>query len=280
MKNVLIYANEGRDRGLCHSVRLAELLRAEGLSVFSPAEKELPGASPLDRSEAALADLTVVLGGDGTVIRAAHWLEGLEVPLVGVNLGHLGYMTEISENESAEQLKRVLRGEFRVEKRMKLEAVLRWADGCEETLRAVNDFVLRRSDYSGAISFSAEVNGVPLTDFRGDGLIVATPNGSTGYNLSAGGPILNPAAENLILTPLCNHSITARSFVLAGSDRVTLRVAPAEYQDAPLFSCDSFEHRRIEQPCVITLRKSADAFCLIRLGEESFFRVFEEKMGR
>lgn len=271
MKNILLHPNEGRDLNLAVSTRISAFLQEKGINTCVPEGKCLKGASTLSQDHLGDADLCIVFGGDGSMIRAAHLLEGTGVPLVGVNLGSVGYMTEIDAEHAEEAITAILDGRARVENRLMLDGRIVFEDGTEESFTAMNDLVLRRSDYSGAIRFAVEINGKHFDNMRGDGLIIACPNGATGYNLSAGGPLISPTADNLILTPLCNHSLLERSLVLSGSDKVTLVVDRSDYQDAPLFSCDSYRHCRLDRSCRIEVTRSDKVFPLVRIGNENDF---------
>lgn len=271
MNTVLLHPNEGRDTDLAVTKRILAFLASRGINTCIPEGKCLNGASVLSQGHLGEADLCIVFGGDGSMIRAAHLLEGTGVPLVGVNMGSVGYMTEIEEAHAEEAIADILDGKACVENRLMLDARILFDDGSSESFTAMNDFVLRRSDYSGAIRFSVEINDRHLDNMRGDGVILACPNGATGYNLSAGGPLISPTADNMILTPLCNHSLLERSLVLSGSDKVTLAVDRSDYQDAPLFSCDSYYHCRLDRNCRIVVTRSKKVFPLVRVsGENSF----------
>ncbi len=268
MKRALIYPNERRDEGLAVSHRLEAFLKEQGLEVqlYAPG-LELSGFS-----------FCAALGGDGTILRAGQLLLGTDTPIVGLNLGHLGYLTEMTEEDAEEKLLRVIRGDYSCEAHMMLDGELHFADGRTASHAAINEFVLRRSNSAGAASFTVSVNGSYMDSFRGDGILLATPCGSTGYNLSAGGPILNPAADNIVLTPLCNHSILERSLVLLGSDLIEIDITPDPFQDFPTFTTDGLYHDTLDGPCRLLIRKSRYHFPLIRLGNQNFFQILREKM--
>jgi NAD+ kinase len=202
-------------------------LAGRGIEVLLDAEAgERLGGPGLSREALAQrADLLVVLGGDGTLLAVAREAGPVSVPILGVNLGALGFLAEVSPEDLEGALERVLGGELETVARMRMEV---------ETLRegvslgrylALNDVVITRSDLSRVIDIEAWTDGSPVATYHGDGLIVATPTGSTAYSLSAGGPILHPALDAMVLTPICPHTLTQRPIVLAGGSRIEMRVA-------------------------------------------------------
>jgi NAD+ kinase len=183
----------------------------------------------LKRSELAeRVDLLVVLGGDGTLLAVARDTGGSPVPILGVNLGQLGFLAEVAPEEQFAMLERVLGGDFETVERMRLE-VFAQRDGRElARYLALNDAVITRSDLSRMIDLEMLTDGAPVTTYHGDGLIVSTPTGSTAYTLSAGGPILMPGSRVFVLTPICPHTLTQRPIVLPESSRLEIRVFPRE----------------------------------------------------
>ena len=183
------------------------------------------------QSRAAIAgsvDLLVVLGGDGTLLSVARELGPRPVPILGVNLGRLGFLAEVTPEEQYEALERVLAGDIKTVKRMRLD-VRAERDGVElDRFLAINDAVIARSDPSRMIDLETLTDGGPVTTYHGDGLIVATPTGSTAYSLSAGGPILLPGLEALVLTPICPHTLSQRPLVLPQTVGIEIRVFPRE----------------------------------------------------
>ena len=177
---------------------------------------------------AAAADLLVVLGGDGTLLSVARELGPRPVPILGVNLGRLGFLAEVAPEEQYEALEQVLAGEMKTVKRMRLD-VRAEREGRElDRFLAINDAVIARSDPSRMIDLETLTDGVPVTTYHGDGLIVSTPTGSTAYSLSAGGPILLPGLEALVLTPICPHTLSQRPLVLPQSAAIEIHVFPRE----------------------------------------------------
>jgi len=170
----------------------------------------------------------VVLGGDGTLLAVARDMGKSTVPILGVNLGQLGFLAEVAPEEQADTLERVLAGDYETVERMRLE-VRAERDGRElARYLALNDAVITRSELSRMIDLEMLADGAPVTTYHGDGLIVSTPTGSTAYTLSAGGPILLPGSRVFVLTPICPHTLTQRPIVLSETSRLEIQVFPRE----------------------------------------------------
>ncbi|MFO7173731.1 MAG: NAD(+)/NADH kinase [Bacillota bacterium] len=228
MKQIGIVANTEKPEAVAAAARLVRELEARGLrALLTPgaagAVSRPDLAAPFPGGHGA-DDLVIVFGGDGTLLQAAKAVATLGLPVLGVNTGHLGFLTEVEESELWPALDEILAGRWQVEERMMLRArVIR--DGAEVLQAdALNDVVVNRGPLARMVRFTAEVAGVPVADYAADGLIVATPTGSTAYSLSAGGPIVHPAQEVLLLTPICPHTFNARSLVLPAGEVVAVRM--------------------------------------------------------
>ncbi|MCD8224902.1 MAG: NAD(+)/NADH kinase [Clostridiales bacterium] len=222
-------------------------------------------------------DCVITLGGDGTLIQAARDLVGRRLPLMGINMGTLGYLTQVSAREPLPPvLDKLLEGNIQLETRMMLEGEI---NGQCETARgfALNEIVLGRRVGTQPLHFVLYVNGKQLNEYTADGMIVATPTGSTGYNLSAGGPIVTPGARLIVLTPICSHSLNSRSIVLMGEDRVDIRVKGKEDQ-AVVFDGD--QEACLSPEGVLSIRRSPEGTELIRLKDISFLDNLRDKMSR
>jgi len=186
-------------------------------------------ASGRERSELGRrVDLLVVLGGDGTLLAVAREIGSSAVPILGVNLGQLGFLAEVAPEEQLDMLGRVLKGDYETVERMRLEVFAERSGRELARYLALNDAVITRSELSRMIDLEMLVDGAPVTTYHGDGLIVSTPTGSTAYTLSAGGPILMPGARVFVLTPICPHTLTQRPIVLPEAARLEIRVFPRE----------------------------------------------------
>ncbi|MDD7023463.1 MAG: NAD(+)/NADH kinase [Oscillospiraceae bacterium] len=225
-------------------------------------------------------ECVIVLGGDGTVIQAARDLACRDVAFLGVNLGTVGYLAEIEAKEYEEALNSLMRGEYHLESRMMLDGKAYGKAGELYHSRALNDIVISRTGGLRIINFQIFVNGRYLKSYNADGMIISTPTGSTGYNLSAGGPIVEPGADMLLVTPICAHSINARSIVLSGEDVVEVVIGPGrktkEEQAVATFDGDTAVTLVTGERIVI--RKSGRNTKLIKLNDRSFLEILSKKL--
>ena len=284
VKKVLVYPNVKRDVGYVYAQRVAAFFAARGVKVYVTEEtaKGLPEEFPvriITEEEKQNMDIAVVLGGDGSMIQGAHFLLGTTVPILGINLGTLGYLTEVEVQDLEDSLRRVLKSDFRVEQRMMLEAEVQIAgQKGSRVFYAVNDLVLHRNLLDGILTVKTYINGANLADFRADGVIVSTPCGSTAYNFSAGGPIVNPVADNIILTPLSSHSALDRSVILMGQDRLSFQIGATGKGLESVFSADGVDHVSLAEGSWIHVKKSEYTFPLVRLLQHSFYEVLQMKL--
>lgn len=182
---------------------------------------KLPGVVETDAYRAPEVSLALSIGGDGTFLRTAAWVSDAETPVLGINTGTLGYLSALSVDEAVALSDDILEGRFTIEPRTLLQVV---APAVRGSAYALNEVVVAKEDSASMITVSAQLGTLPLTDYRADGLIVSTPTGSTAYNLSAGGPIVQPTAPVWVLTPICAHSLGMRPLVVADDNIVRLRV--------------------------------------------------------
>lgn len=231
----------------------------------------LPVVAPEDFGK---ADLAIAFGGDGTVIRAAHLASERGIPVLGVYYGSFGFVTQCTGDEIYPVLEAFFAGELTVEKRMMLEAELLRGDQIVATLQALNEAVMQRAVNSRLLTFDVRVDGYDLTRYPADGVILSTPTGSTAYNLSAGGPIMDPAAEAICLVPLSPHTLAARPLVL-GPDRVITLTVKRGAGDSVL-SVDGAQRLHILPGDVVRVRKSPRMTNLIRVEKDDFLI----KLGR
>lgn len=222
------------------------------------------------------AECILTLGGDGTLIRAAHELHTYGVPLLGINLGTLGYLAEVEVHNIEAAIDFLMEQEPAVETRMMLKGVL---DGREENI-ALNDIVVSRLASLHVIRFNIYVNGELLNSYQADGVIVSTPTGSTGYNLSAGGPIVEPTASMIVITPICSHALNASSIVLSAEDEIVVEIGNGRdnrVEEAGV----SFDGDDMIQICTgdrIVITKSTHTTKLLKLSKVSFLEILRKKM--
>ncbi len=223
-------------------------------------------------------DCIITFGGDGTLIRAARDFAVRNIPIIGINVGHMGYLTETAADGNVDQIiSDLMEDRYRIEERMMLTGrIYHNGEAVEENI-ALNDITLSRVGELRALRFNVYVNGEFLNSYSGDGILVASPTGSTAYNLSAGGPIAQPESRLLILTPICPHNMTSRSIVFEADDVITIEVDDQnEAGQSASFDGDiSFPLGYRDR---IEVRRSARITKLAKLNEESFLDVLKAKM--
>lgn len=279
MKHFLVYANQYKDKKLLTAKRICDFLRLKGQRVTVKAvgddgEEETLSEIPPD------TDCIIVLGGDGTVLQAAREAKLLQVPMIGVNLGTLGYMTEIEPSGLEEALERLLTGDYIQESRMMLNGKACLSDGSVREDWALNDITLSRSGSLQIIRFNIYVNGQFLNHYKADGMIVTTPTGSTGYNLSAGGPLVEPAAKLIMLTPICPHSLNQRSIILSPEDVIEIEIPECQEGRSQTVEVnfDGSHMIPLRTGDKIRIARSEKVTEFIKLNQVSFLEVLHRKM--
>lgn len=226
--------------------------------------------------DAGELDLAVSLGGDGTMLRTVDAVRAADVPVLGVNLGHLGYLTAVEPDALAGALERFLAGDYRVEARMTLDVTIGGADAPAAARRALNDVVLQRAHAGHTVRAALGINGTPFLDYTADSLIVATPTGSTAYNLSARGPIVSPRAQVVVVTPVAAHGLFDRSLVLDATEEVS--VAPVDGTRAELV-IDGWEPLPVAPGQVVTCRRGERDALLVTFEDRDFHRILKGKFA-
>ncbi|HCC21406.1 MAG TPA: NAD(+) kinase [Verrucomicrobiales bacterium] len=223
-------------------------------------------------------DLVAVLGGDGTMLNAASQIGPASIPVAGINIGTLGFLTTCTDAEVDIFADAITSGKFTLIKRMQLKASVISENGTESHFRALNEITLARGQTGRLVSLDAWVDGELLNHYRADGLIVATTTGSTAYSLSAGGPLIAPKADVFVITPICPHSLSNRSLVVSDNSKVEL--APAPDAECPmLFTVDGREVININLHDRIVVQQAGHALPLLRLEDRSFYTTLRQKLG-
>lgn len=283
MKHFYLIANPLKQGTKEMAKKIADYLGRAGAGCtgsMQTAKKNQAGSGYTDiQSIPPKTECVITLGGDGTLIQAARDLVSLQLPLIGINMGTLGYLTQISRGEELEpMLDALLQDKYRLEKRMMLEGMI-LGQGMSETGIALNEIVLTRQDVMQPLRFQVSVNGQFLNEYAADGIIVATPTGSTAYNLSAGGPIVTPGAELLVLTPICSHALNSSSIVLSPYDTITIQVHNHTGQKQ-MAVFDGDQAMNLDGMQTLRIRRSKSYTTLIQLKNESFLNSLREKMNR
>jgi NAD+ kinase len=228
------------------------------------------------REVAARSDAMVVLGGDGTLLAASHLLQG-NVPVLGVNFGSLGFLTEITMADVYPALEGVLRGDYRHEERRMLRARVAREGGAEEGGDVLNDVVLTRGALSRIVELEVYVDGVFVSAFRADGLIVSSPTGSTAYNLAAGGPILHPTLSAIVLTPICPHMLTNRPLVVPDDGTISVRLRGHRTDDVQL-TLDGQRGFPLGPRDTVTVTRSPRTLRLVKAPGRDYYEVLRTKL--
>jgi len=223
-------------------------------------------------------DMAAVLGGDGTMMHAVSRLGVFEKPVAGVNIGTLGFLTTCTDAEIDDFADAVASQSFKTSIRMLLEARVIRKSGEVVTYHGLNEVTIARGETGRLVTLIAKVDGEWLNRYRADGLIVATPTGSTAYSLSAGGPLIAPQSSVMVITPICPHSLSQRSLVL--SDDVEIEISPERIDDGPMiFTVDGRDTTRIDPGDRVIVKKAARSFHLLRLEGTSFYEALRQKLG-
>jgi NAD+ kinase len=221
-------------------------------------------------------DLLVVLGGDGTLLSAVRALEGCEVPILGVNLGFLGFLTEVSLDELFPTLERVVEGSYSLDTRTTLEGTVTRAGSEPRCFRVFNDVVLSKGTLARISELEVRVDGRYLTNYKADGLIVATPTGSTAYSLSAGGPILSPLLPAIVLCPICPHTLTHRPLILDDSAAVEVRLVSKNGE--VFLTLDGQEGFELQEGDVLRVTKGRRRVILVQSPSRDYFQLLRTKL--
>jgi NAD+ kinase len=285
MRRIGIIAKQNKPETMTITRNLVEWLRPKKIEVYIEEEMERLLHPPLsgpnwssNRREniPKLVDMITVLGGDGTLLSVARLVGNHEVPILGVNLGGLGFLTEIHLDELYRVLERVIQGDFKTDERVVLNTgVVRKGKRLVE-FTVLNDAVINKGALARIIDIETTINGEYLTTFKSDGLIVSTPTGSTAYNLSAGGPIVYPSLHTIIITPICPHTLTNRPIMIP--DDVEIRALLKSRQQEVILTLDGQQGFPLEFEDVVEVKKADSRILLIKSPYRHYFEVLREKL--
>jgi len=270
-KIIGVTANLDKPQAKEHLAVLVGLLKKHGVTVLL----ESPRKMPMPRL-AKKADMLIVLGGDGTILRTARELDGAPTPILGINLGNLGFLTSIRTDELDIVTERILRGDYKISVRYTLQVAL-WRRGRRiESHHALNDAVISRAAYSRVVRVGVSVDDEWLTEYTCDGIICATPTGSTAYSLSAGGPILLPTERACVLTPICPHVLSNRSIITGEGSVLRCRVTGAAGE--LWFTVDGQVQRRMQVGDEMEVRAGRRQVRLVAPKGHEYFDVLRQKL--
>lgn len=282
MKHFYIITNQIKDPGLQTTEWIRSYLEERKVSCEVHVQEDCHGLYYTDsKAIPPETDCILVLGGDGTLLEAARDTAVLGIPLIGVNLGTLGYLAEVERCNLAEALDRLCAGDYQIDKRMMLEGRVLSEQGDDVMNYALNDVVISRNGPLQVIHFHIFVNGHFLKGYSADGIIVSTPTGSTGYNMSAGGPIVEPHAKLMVITPICPHTLNTRSIVLSPEDRIEIEIEPSRNGRSQEVQAnfDGSHSIPMKTGDRIVIQKAEKTTSIIKLSNVSFLEVLHRKMG-
>lgn len=274
MVNIAVLTNKTKDKSLMVAEKVVAYL-SERAQVYMPDDCKLCtdfGVKYMSYNQIFdVADVAIVIGGDGTILRAATDCAKSNVPALGINLGTVGFLTEVEVADIETSLGKLLAGEYTKEKRMLLRATINGEESCD----VLNDIVVSKRDHQQLIHLDLYADGELVYHYKADGLIIATPTGSTGYSISAGGPVVDPKLDLYIATPICAHMLLARSAVLPAECELEIRLGRLD----AIISADGLKQRIITSDDVVKIVKSEYEFELIKIGDSSFYNTLINKLS-
>jgi len=284
MKKVAILPNVQKDKGLETTKRLVRYLVEKGCEPQLPQEvaerSEMPQYAREEAELYSQSDLLISLGGDGTLLGIGRRTARFEKPILGINLGTLGFLTAEEKNHAEIAIDKVLNGDFKLEKRMMLECSIATGANRTEGIIALNDICITRGNLYKILEFHVYVNDEYVDTLLADGVIICTPTGSTAYNLSAGGPVLKADAEIIAITPISPHTLTSRPIVVSAEDVVTVEVKPSR-EDTPFtVSADGQDNFTLMGKNVVQIRKAKVWTTIIKTKPQSFYDVLRHKLSK
>jgi NAD+ kinase len=281
MKNIGIIVNKDKDKTLEYTATLVKSICLKGgNALLKPSVAQIVGNGSTGVEEDELlekADMMVCLGGDGTFLRVARKTYKKGLPILGINLGNLGFLTEVDKNDISKAVDCILEGRYRIEERMMLEAsIIKKGEPVERDV-ALNDVVISRGAFPRVLHLKVYIDGQFLDCFPSDGIIISSPTGSTAYSLSAGGPIIDPDTELILLTPICPHILYSRSFITKGDSALRIELDESSGYNA-MVTVDGQIGFEIAAGDSIEVRKSSHTVKLVSISSRNFFGILRTKI--
>lgn len=279
IKHIGLYANSQREdiRELCTYV--VDTLQQHGISVYAHSDAALP-ISTLSRLDAKefndTVDLLLVIGGDGTFLRAAHLVGVYGIPMLGINKGHLGFLSELEEEEFFRAINDILAGRYNIESRMMISAEVYRKNTYLGRVSGLNDLVINRNRDDNTIACEVFLGEALVDRYSGDGLIVATPTGSTGYSLSAGGPLIYPGTDCLIVNPICSHFLGTRSVIVPADDAIDVVITRSNH--VTYFVADGVQAMELLEGDRLHVTRAKEEIHLVHVREHPFFEAVRNKL--
>ncbi len=272
--NILIYRNRTKEHSKSLAIGISDYLTLNGITAVAEDEDAiLLNAAPLSKVDPKSIDFIITLGGDGTILRAIHRHLEVDAPILGINMGSLGFMAEVQVKDTYPSLDQLLKGNFGIESRFTMEGETSHHEKCF----AVNEIVFHRAKNLRLIDIAIHVDGYYLNTFNADGIIFATPNGSTAYSLAAGGPILTSELNAIVLTPICPHTISNRPIVLMPKKEIQVQYL-SQNQNIEVTS-DGFSTFQINTDEIYHIRPSKRLFRMVTLPNHDYYSTLRTKLG-
>lgn len=270
---IALFPNEKKKHSFELAAQICKYLEKRGIEVVAEDQKASQiGASPLSAIQEKV-DFLVCMGGDGTLLRIARHFHYLDAPILGINLGHLGFMADIPAGDIYPSLNDLLQGSYTIDHRLVLET---HSNG-KDSLYAVNDIVIHRAQNYSLIELAIQVDNHYVNTFVADGIIIATPNGSTAYSLAAGGPILSPSLDALVITPICAHTISNRPIVLPTDRKIEIQYL-SEYPPIDV-RADGLDAQSLATGEVLQVNRSKRLFKIVNLHRHEYFSTLRTKLA-
>jgi len=271
---IALFPNEQKKQSFELAIHIRKFLEEQGITVVAEDEKaEKIGAMRITEVDHRQIKFLITMGGDGTILRLSHRYNHLDAGILGINLGHLGFMADVPAADIYPSLTDLLNGAYTIEHRLVLEA----SNGRQNPLHAVNDIVIHRASNYSLIELAIQVDGAYVNTFVADGIIIATPNGSTAYSLAAGGPILSPTLQGLVITPICPHTISNRPIVLTSDHKIEIQYL-SDYDPVDV-RADGLEALELRSGETLQVKKSERTFKLVNLHRHEYFSTLRSKLG-
>ena len=276
MKKFIIVSNIVKDPELKIAYELEERMKKTGAEVCGVHEM-----NDIKTVDVGICECVLVVGGDGTMLRVAKDIMDYGLPIIGVNLGDLGFLTEIEITNIENAIGAIMNDKYHIEERMMLDGVVCRENKLDKVTSALNDVVLSRRGDLQIIGYRVYVNGLYLNDFFADGIILSTPTGSTGYNMSAGGPIVEPKAQLMVLTPVSPHTLSTRSIMLSASDKVEVEILPPKGNKGIEVGVyfDGGDSKILTEGDKVSITKGHKVIRILKISDMSFLEVLHKKMA-
>lgn len=276
---IAVFPNVGKEKAAGVLRRLLDFARAHDVEIFLPQDESLYFNVPdygVTDIESRNMDMALSIGGDGTLLSVCRRLGERGIPICGINLGTLGFMTDIELDELENKCEKILSGKYKLEERLRLDGFRDRGEGAEYLGSAVNDVVVTKGSLARMLHFGLSINETRFTDYKADGLIVSSPTGSTAYSLSAGGPVMNPLVKALLITPICAHSFNQRPLVIDEQETVRIHIA-AVHQDI-IVTFDGQESFRLLPGDDIIVQKSPQPAKIVKFADKNYYKILSTKL--